>query len=97
MEVFIGNLPGQATLLDLRNFLQGIEVRMDFQYHQGRDRQDRNYHFVVARTANPDEGRALIDKLNGRLFEGRPIEAREYRPRASRAPWKGAERRLNSW
>ncbi|MBK1719761.1 hypothetical protein [Thiocystis violacea] len=95
MEVFIGNLPGQATLGDLVGFLQGIELRTDFRFQRGRDRDNRDYHFVVARAATREEGLALIARLNGQLFEGHLVEAREYRRRAIRLGWPGAERRVN--
>ncbi len=95
MDVFIGNLPGTATLVELTAFLHGINLRTDFQCHQGQDEHARNYHFVVARTTTPEEGEALIASLNGRLFEGQRIEAREYHPRGSRQEWESAERRIN--
>ncbi|MBK1721613.1 RNA-binding protein [Thiocystis violacea] len=95
MEVFIGNLPARATLLELTSFLEGVELRPDFQCHEGRDRNDRNYHYFVARIPDHEAGRALIRRLNGLFFRGQAIEAREYRPRAPCSDWQGEERRVN--
>lgn len=97
MDVFIGNLPGSATLLDLTAFLDGIDLRTDFQCEAGRDQYDRNYHFFVARMASREAGLELITRLNGRVFEGRAVEAREYRRRAPCREWRGMERRVNPW
>ncbi len=96
MEVFIGNLPPQATLLELMRLLEGFELKPpDFQCHEGRDRNDRNYHYFVARAPSGD-GRALIARLNGQVFQGNTIEAREYLRRAPCEEWTGEERRLNT-
>jgi hypothetical protein len=97
MEIFIGNLPAQATIAELARFLDGIELRPDFQCHEGRDRQDRDYHYFVARAANQEAGRALISRLNGLVFSGQAIEAREYQRRAPCRDWQGSERRVNAW
>jgi hypothetical protein len=97
VEVFIGNLPETATLLDLSNLLVELDLRADLRFHQGRDRHDRDYHFLVARLASQEEGRAMIAKLDGHLFEGRRIEAREYFQRTLGTRRRGDERRLNPW
>ena len=97
MEIFIGNLPGTATLLDLTMLLNGIHLRTDFRCCQGRDQQDRNYHFFVARTATREEGEALIEKLDGQELDGHRIEAREYQPRRTEVVWGARERRINPW
>jgi hypothetical protein len=96
MDVFIGNLPGSATLIELFSFLEGVDLRTDLGWLEGRDRQDRDYHFVVAHTASREEGMALIARLQGRLFDGKPIEVREYQRREPRPTWKGVERRSNA-
>ncbi len=94
MEVFIGNLPGTATLIEITAFLEGVDLHTHFECHQGWDHQDRNYHYLIARTATPEDGRALIDHLHGGVFAGQRIEAREYRPRHP-AESHPVERRIN--
>jgi hypothetical protein len=96
MDVFIGNLPGEATLASLDSFLGGLHLKADFECHSGRDRRSRSYHFLVARTEAPEAGRELIRQLNGRVFEGHTLEAREYIQRRPGNTWQGAERRVNA-
>ncbi|NEX19205.1 hypothetical protein G3480_02565 [Thiorhodococcus mannitoliphagus] len=96
MEIFIGNLPGQATLVELTSFLEGVAIKSDCRFYEGRGIDNRNYHYVVARAPSRADGLALIARLNGQLFGGRPIVAREYRRRAPRSQWQGADRRVNA-
>ncbi|NEV61085.1 RNA-binding protein [Thiorhodococcus minor] len=96
MEIFIGNLPGQATIVELTGFLEGVALKPDYHCYEGRDKDNRNYHYFVARAASRADGLALIARLNGQLFGGRPIEAREYHRRAPCSEWPGAERRVNA-
>ncbi|NKN32756.1 RNA-binding protein [Marichromatium bheemlicum] len=99
MEVFIGNLPGSATLEALRACIGGVGLRADLHRYDGEDRWRRGYHFFVARTASRVEGEALIARLRGLRLEGQALVVREYRPRATTpdAAWGGAERRINPW
>jgi len=96
MDVFVGNLPGSATLVELQGFLGDIDLRADFTCNKGHDRHGRPYHYFVARTGNREQGLALIRKLSGRVFEGRPVVVREYIRRTAVADWRAAERRVNS-
>lgn len=95
MDVFIGNLPGEATLLELEAFLGGLKLHTDVQHRSGRDISERDYHFFVVNDVNRLDGLALINQFNGRAFHGRIVEAREYYPRRSNTGWDGAERRVN--
>lgn len=97
MDVFIGNLPGSATLIELFSFLEGMDLRREFQCFQGRDGESRGYHFVVARTTSREQGMALINRLRGQCFEGQAIEVREYQRRRLVLAWRGQERRVNPW
>ncbi|MCF1183184.1 RNA-binding protein [Marichromatium gracile] len=97
MEVFIGNLPGRATLQELHGCIGEVGLRADFRRHVGEDRGRRRYHFFVARTASRVEGEALIARLHGRCLGGRALVVREYRPRSPDPAWRGAERRINPW
>jgi hypothetical protein len=97
MDVFIGNLPGNATLADLHEFVGDFELRADFKCCKGHKKEQGHYHFFVARTHTRKEALEMIAHLNGRLFKGAKIEAREYRKRSETAFWKGNERRINPW
>lgn len=96
MDIFVGNLPGSATLLELHGFVGDIDLRADFTCSKGRDRHGRTYHYFIARTDSREMGVALIAKLNGRVFEGRPVVARECIERAANSKWNGEERRINA-
>jgi len=76
MEVFIGNLPAQATIAELHRFLGEIELHADFNCRQVRDAQHESYLFFIARTMTEDEGEALIDRLNGKRFLDKVVVAR---------------------
>lgn len=76
MEVFIGNLPTQATLEELRQFFDGLELKASFDCHKGQDNKQRCYFYLIARTRDEAEGLALIEKLNGQLLLDQPILAR---------------------
>jgi len=95
VEIFVGNLPATATLLDLHALLEVIMVRPDFRVHQGRDHQERGYHFLVVRTDSREAGESLIAALHGREYAGHVLEAREYHSRAVDTGWPDQERRLN--
>ena len=95
MDVFIGNMPGQATLASLDSFLGALHLKADFECRTGRDRRARSYHFLVARTPATEEGRELIRRINGQIFEGYTLAAREYLQRRPCEGWRGVERRIN--
>lgn len=95
VEVYVGNLPATATLLDLHALLEVLLVRPDFRMHQGHDRQERGYHFLVVRTDSREAGESLIAELHGRDYSGHLLEAREYHQRAMNEGWLDSERRLN--
>ena len=95
MDIFVGNLPGSASLVELQGFIGDVDLRADFQCKNGRDRHGEVYHYFIARTENREQGVELISELNGRMFEGRPVEVREYLERAPDRKWRGEERRIN--
>ena len=99
MDVFIGNLPADGKLVELEDLLGGKTVHTRFERRMGRDRFDKDYHYFVVFTDSDNEGHGLIERLNGLVFDGRRISAREYIRRADRHPsvpsWSGEERRIN--
>ena len=48
MKLFIGNIPGEALLVDIYAFLGGLQLKADFQARQGQTRDSSCYHYVVA-------------------------------------------------
>jgi hypothetical protein len=97
MDVFIGNLPAEGKLVELDDLLGGGDVHTRFERCLGRDRFDKNYHYFVVFTDSDDEGYALIQRLDGLVFDGCRISARKYIRRAdfSGSSWTGEERRIN--
>jgi hypothetical protein len=95
MKLFIGNLPGSATLAELDELLGGIKLHADVQVCKGRDKKACDYHYFIARTANDETGQQLINHFNGKLFHGRPIVVRQFIERKCDESWEGPERRIN--
>jgi hypothetical protein len=95
MDVFIGNLPGKATLAELQAFLGDMKLHADVRHCNGRDHADDDYHFFVIQAVEPRRALALIERFNGRMFHGRAVEAREYICRKQHVGWNGRERRIN--
>jgi hypothetical protein len=95
MDIFIGNLPGEATLAELQAFLGDLKLHSDVHHCNGRNHADDDYHFFVIQAVEPDRAFALIEQFNGRVFHGRTVEAREYIRRKRQGAWKGMERRIN--
>ena len=96
MLVFIGNLPGDAPLIEIQNLLQGRDLSVDFTSHRCAEWQSRDYHFVLVKTRDSETLQNLIDEINGRLFRGHVLEARPFIKRKAQSSWDGVERRVVS-
>jgi hypothetical protein len=92
MYIYVGNLPGKATLVELQSFLGDHEMSVDFSAHSHPNNTD--HHFVLVKTAGKRESKQLIRELDGRCFKGSPVQARLYVERAATSDWKGPERRF---
>jgi hypothetical protein len=95
-KVFIGNLPGEATLVELYAFLEGVRLSAELDHMKGVDNDRRDYHYFVAKVNGENDARDVIEKFNGREFAGRKIQAREYIERSNSNTWTEEERRLNN-
>ncbi len=95
MNVFIGNLPADSTFVELQALLGDQEIHTRFEQRMGRDRFDRDYHFLVVHTESNQAGMALIEQLNGILFKTVRITARGYVARSANSNWDGEDRRIN--
>ncbi len=100
MDVFIGNLPAEGTLIELEELLGIQALHSRFERRAGRDCFDKSYHYFVIFTDSDNEGRALIERLDGMKFAGNRITAREFQQRVesnkSAADWDREERRVNN-
>jgi RNA recognition motif-containing protein len=95
MNIFIGNLPADSTFVELKELLGEREVHTRFEQRMGRDRFDRDYHFLVVHTESNQAGMALIEQLNGITFKEHRITARGYVERSTSSGWSGEDRRIN--
>ncbi len=95
MNVFIGNLPAESTFVELQALLGDQEIHTRFEQRMGRDRFDRDYHFLVVHTKSNQAGMVLIEQLNGILFKAQRITARGYIERSNDNRWSGTDRRIN--
>lgn len=95
MKLFIGNIPGEALLVDIYEFLGGLELRADFHARQGRDASCNSYHYVVAELNQPGDIERLIAQYDGMPFHGNSLTVREYRDRTAHAHWQGEDKRIN--
>ena len=95
MKLFIGNIPGDALLVDIHNFLGGLELRGDFQAREGRTSSSECYHYVVAELSEEGDIDNLIKRYDGIRFHGSSLVVREYYDRDPCAVWAGEEHRIN--
>ncbi|MGD2118473.1 MAG: hypothetical protein PVG66_08950 [Chromatiales bacterium] len=78
MKLFIGNIPGDALLIDLYEFLGGLNLQAGLQHWQGGGCRQENYHYVIAQVAENSNIDALVYALDGMHFQGRFLAVREY-------------------
>ncbi len=96
MNVFIGNLPDAAKLVELHDLVGDFELRADYQCHRGRDSNGVFYHYFIARTENQQQGAQLIKRLDGMIFKGKVLSVRECITRNPQGnDWQGEDRRIN--
>ncbi len=97
MEIFIGNIPAEAKLIELYHILGAQQMHSDFSTHEGRDWDHRKYHFVIVNTENRSQGVALIQRLSGTEISDRKLDIREYihRENKDQSIWNGEDRRIN--
>ena len=80
MELYVGNLPwsvndeGLTNMFAAHGAVERAKVVMDRETNRS-----RGFGFVTM--TNPAEGKAAIDALNGKDFEGRALRVREAEPR----------------
>ncbi len=95
MLVFIGNLPGDAPLIEIQQLLHGHHLSVDFTSHRCDEWQSRDYHFVLVKMQDSESLNRLIGEIDGRLFRGHVLEARPFIRRKQQASWDGIERRVH--
>lgn len=84
-RLYVGNLSYNVTEPELREaFAEGgrnvVEVKVVMDRETGRPRG-----FAFVEMSTPDEAAAVIESLNGRTIQGRPISVSEARERTPRS------------
>lgn len=93
MHVFIGNIPGEATLLEIQKFLGNHEMSLNYSALRPHQHPELNSHCLLIKTNSHESADGLIAELNGKVFKEREIVARRYVERKSRQPYHGVDRR----
>ena len=93
MLVFIGNLPGDAPLVDIQQLLDGRDLSVDFSSHRCEEWKRPDYHFVLVKMRDSESLNSLINEIDGQLFHGHVLEARPFIKRKAGSTWDGVERR----
>ena len=94
MHIFIKNLPGDASLLELQHFLGNHEMAIDFSSHKHHSNSDS--HFLLVKTNSNESADELIRELNGKLFHGAVVEARRFIERTQQQEWDGQDQRIHN-
>ena len=96
MELFIGNLPPSATVLELRQLLGPCANQARYQLIQRSDADGVVHCFARVQVPSDVEARLVVAELqDAGTFSGRHLEVRRFRERNTfndrRAPWWRAE------
>jgi len=94
MLIFIENLPGDATLVDLEKILKSEISRMKCSFHRGERKDKSEYHCLLVNTQTDDVGHQLIARINGRKLGDHKLAARQYIDRENPTQWQGENRRI---
>lgn len=96
MELYIGNLPPSATVLELRQLLGPCANEARYQLVQRSDAAGAVHCFARVRVPSDAEARQVMAELqHAGTFAGRQLEIRRFQERNAfndrRAPWWRAE------
>jgi len=88
MNIYVGNLPYNASENDLRDlFAQFGEVQRASIVMDRESGRSRGFGFVEM--ADDEAARKAMDELNGKDFNGRALTVNQAKPRASTSPRPG--------
>lgn len=77
-KLFIGNLPGDALLIDIHAFLGELKLEADFKTLRGRDCHRKSYHYVIALLKDSEDIEQVISQYDKLSFKGQSLVVREY-------------------
>ena len=95
MVVFIGNIPGETSLLEIQQLVGNREMAIDFSTHHINCIDGVGYHYVLAKAHSDESASALIEMLNDKEFNGAQLEARLFVKREQELKWQGTNRRVS--
>jgi len=105
MELYIGNIPKQATDYDLRRFFSVVGDEASFQVVNGHTRDGDPCHYGLAEVASEKLGFQLMARFNNKSLQGNDVVVREFLHRNysndrralnwRQVEWTGVERRYN--
>ena len=103
MDVYIGGLPPQTTVAELRRLLGNAAAHGSYRLFRERCGPGRVLCYSLVQLPGEKLACDLIDRLNGLEYHGRPLEVRPYiyrnahwdrrAPRWRNKPWRGLDRR----
>ena len=93
MHIFIGNLSGNASLLELQHFLGNHVMNVDYSSHSHDKISKADNHFLLIKTSSNESADRLINEINGKKFHGVAVEARRFIKRNQQKKRGGQERR----
>jgi len=96
LKLFIGNIPGEALLVDIYDFLGGLQLQAEFQAQQGKDCHRNSYHYVIAELSGVTDVETVIKEYDGMDFQGNSLCVRQYQDRLPCPDtWCGNNKRVN--
>jgi len=94
MLIFVENLPGEITLVELEKVLKSKLLKLRCSFHHGERKDKSEYHCILVNTENDEVGHKLITQINGQKLGNQRLAAREYIDREATIQWPGENRRL---
>lgn len=99
MNLFIGNLPSQATEQALSSLLRisPREAQGRLRIFKKADRAGRTLRFGIVHVATDGELRKLLNRNRSAEMLGQPLEVREFLPRAVNNERRAVDWRSRTW
>jgi hypothetical protein len=92
--IFVGNLPRDATLVELEKILGRENLRVRCSSHRGERKDKSEYHCILVNTESDLVGQKLIGQIDGLKLGDNNLVARRYIDREISGDWQGENRRI---
>lgn len=94
MLIYIGNLPRDLTLVELGRVLGDDNLKVRGTTHSGKRIDKTEYHCILVDSETDDDGRKLIEQIDGLKLGNNILVARRYIDRDLSGSWQGENRRI---